>query len=268
MAKYKILLVFLGVIASGTANAGQIVLAEFRADSGILPPSSTPDVASDYDLYHPGNLYSEEVGGSQEQSWTVGKYSLSGVLDWSHRTNYLAGEPYSDEQYLSLGSKFHFGDNSETYLYYGYGQDQLNEGSDLYRGFGDAQTTRTGLFQSLYFADQQARLGVGYEYATGDRNQIYQGLQGHEINVSGDVHIGWGFSAHLEAGYGLYSYNEYEGVQGNLNSARTNMRAGISRNFNPNFSWGLHYSYVDEQFDLADLSQSRHTWGLDLEYRY
>lgn len=268
MAKYKFLLVFLGVIVSGVASAGPIVLAEFRADRGMLPAGSSRDLASDYDLYHPGNLYSEGVGGSQEQSWSVGKYTLSGVLDWSHRTNYLADRPYSNEQYLSLGSKFRLGDNSETYLYHSYGEDQLGESSDLYGSFGDAQTTRTGLSQSLYFADQQARIGVGYDYASGDREQVYQGLQGHEVNVSGDVHIGWGFSAHLEAGYGLYSYKEYEGVQGNLSSARTNMRAGISRSFSPNFSWGLHYSYVDEQFDLPDLSQSRHTWGLDLEYRY
>lgn len=268
MTKYKILLVFLGAIAAGSANAGNIMLAEFSADNGMLSRDSYPGTSSGEDLYRPGNLYSEELGGSQEYSWAIGGNTLSGVMDWGHRTSYWAGEPYSDEQYFSLGSKFRFGRSSETYLYYGYGQDQLDSGSYLYRDFGDAQTTRTGLLQSLYFADQEARIGVGYEYATGDREKVYQGLQGHEINVSGDVHLGWGFSAHLEAGYGLYSYNEYEGIQGNLSSARTNMRAGISRSFTSNLSWGLHYSYVDEQFDVPDLSQSRHTWGLDLEYRY
>lgn len=267
VTKYKILLVFLGgFMAAGSAHAGNIVLAEFSADSAMLSGQPYPHVASDYELYHPGNLYSKEVGGSQEHSWSVGKYTLSGVLNWGQRKNYLAGQPYSDEQYLSLGSKFHFGEN-ETYLYYAYGQDQLDTAPDLY-GFGDARTARTGLSESLYFAGQQGRIGVGYQYATGDRELVYQGLAGHELNVSGDLQIGWGFSAHLEAGYGLYSYNEYEGVQGNLNSSRTNMRAGISRSFGPNFSWGLHYSYVDEQFDLSDLSQKRHTWGLDLEYRY
>lgn len=268
MAKYRFLLLFFGVVAAGTANAGEYMLAEFRADSGYLARETFSGATSDDELYEPGGLYSEEVGGTQEESWTVGGYTLSGVLDWGHRANYLAGERYSDEQYLSLGSKFVFGDNSETYLYYGYGQDQSGEGADLYRYSGSSDVTRTGLSQSLSFADQQARVGVGYAYATGNRENIYQGLEGHEFSLTGDVRIGWGFNAHLEAGYGLYSYNEYDGVQGNLSSARTNMRAGISHSFAPNLTWGLHYSYVDEQFDVSNLSQSRRTWGLDLEYRY
>lgn len=268
MGKYRILLVFVGLVVAGVANAGEFMVAEFRADSGYLSRESFSGADSGDDLYQPGGLYAEELGRTEEQTWSVGGHTVSGVVDWGHRANYLAGERFNDEQYVSLGSKFLLGDNSETYLYYGYGRDRSAAGADLYGAPGDADSTRTGLSQSLYFADQQARIGVGYQYATGNRELVYQGLQGHEVNVSGDLRIGWGFNAHLEAGYGLYSYNEYDGVQGNLSSARTNMRAGISHAFAPNLTWGLHYSYVDEQFEVSDLSQSRRTWGLDLEYRY
>lgn len=279
MAKFRFYIAFFGVIATGGAQADGLMVAEFRADHGAEQPSSVAPKAGlrengypggqfGENLYYPGNLYAEEVRDSEELSWTVGEYELSGVMDWGHRANYWAGQHFSDEQYLTLGSKFSFGDDDETYLYYGLDRDRLGPASRYHAGFGDGETTRTGLSQTLYFADQQAQVGVGYEYATGDRERLYEGLEGHEVNVSGQVRIGWGFNAHLEAGYGLYSYSEYDGVRGDLNSARTNMRAGISRSFTPSLSWGMHYSYVDEEFGVSDLSQSRRTWGLNLEYRY
>jgi hypothetical protein len=244
------------------------MVAEFRADQGLSMGDTFLDSSPERDLSYPGGLYAEEIGGSRERSWSIGKYTLTGVLDWGHRANYWAGERYSDEQYFALGSKFQITDNIETELYHGQGRDRLGAAADWHAGFGDSETTRTGLSQTVYFADQQARVGVGYEYATGRRALLYEGQEGHEINVSGQVQIGWGFNAHLEAGYGLFSYNEYDGIQGNLSSARTNMRAGISRAFTSSLSWGMHYSYVDEEFDLSNLSQSRQTWGLNLEYRY
>jgi len=268
MARYKISLVFLCMLATMSARAGDIVVAEFRADQGLTLGAETSPAGRDNDLAYPDNLYAEEIGGSQEKSFSIGEFTFSGVLDWGHRANYWAGEHYSDEQYVSMGSRLRLGDNSETYLYYGYGRDRPGAGADLYRGFGDAETTRTGLSQTLYFADQKASVGVGYEYATSDRDDLYDGREGHEVNVSGAMRLGWGINAHLEAGYGLYSYSEYDGVSGDLSSARTNMRAGISRSFSSSLQWGMHYSYVDENFDLSELSESRRTWGLNLEYRY
>lgn len=268
MAKYKILLTFFCMAAAVSANADGIMVAEFRADEGMSVGDSSAPAGRDDGLYHPGDLYSEEIGSSEERSWSIGEYTLSGVMDWGHRANYWAGERYSDEQYFSLGSKLLVGDSSETYLYHGLGRDRPGAVSDLYRGFGDAEVTRTGLSQTLYFADQQASVGVGYEYAAGNREQLYEGREGHEVNVSGEVRIGWGFNAHLEAGYGLYSYNEFDGAVGNLTSARTNMRAGISRSFASSLNWGMHYTYIDEEFKLSNLSESRETWGLNLEYRY
>lgn len=267
-AKSRFLLVFLTSVAAGGAVAGDIVVAEFQADGETLLDSPSATAYPDYELNRPGDLYADEVGGSQERSWSIGEYRFSGVMDWGHRANYWAGERYSDEQFVAFGSKLHVGDSSETYVYHGYGRDRLSYSSDMFGGFGDAKTTRTGLSQSLYFADQQARVGVGYEYATGDRDRLYQDLEGHEVNLTGEVDIGWGFNAHLEAGYGLYSYSEFDGVQGSLSSARTNMRAGISKAFNPSLSWGLHYSYIDEEFEFSSLSESRQSWGLNLEYRY
>lgn len=268
MAKYKNLLVFLCLAATVSAHAGEIVVAEFRADRSLSLGEPDAPAGREDSLSHPGDLYAEEIGGSEEHSWSIGKYTFSGVMDWGQRANYWAGEHYSDEQYFSLGSKLLVGDNSETYLYYGYGRDRPGAASDLYRGFGDAETTRTGLAQTLYFADQQASLGVGYEYAAGNREQRYDDREGHAVNVSGELRLGWGFNAHLEAGYGLYSYAGYDGVRGSLSSARTNMRAGISRAFTSSLSWGMHYSYIDEEFDRSNLSESRQTWGLNMEYRY
>lgn len=268
MAKFKFLLIFLCIVAAAAAHADGITVAEFRADEDMSVGESDAPTTTDDSLYHPGDLYAEEVGSSEELSWSTGNYTLSGVMDWGHRANFLAGERYSDEQFVTLGSKFLVGDSSETYLYHGYGRDRMGIASDLYRGLGDAETTRTGLSQTMYFADQKASVGVGYEYATGAREELYDGREGHEVNVSGDVELGWGFNAHLEAGYGLYSYNEYDGVRGDLSSARTNMRAGISRSFASSLNWGMHYEYIDEEFDASNLSESRNTWGLNLEYRY
>lgn len=269
MAKYQISLAFLCVAATASAGAAEFRVAEFRADQGLSLGEPAAAAGRDDNLAYPGDLYAEEVGGSEELSWSIGKYTFSGVMDWGQRASYWAGEHYSDEQYFSLGSKVLVGDSHETYLYYGYGRDRPGAASDLYRGFGEAATTRTGLTQTLHFADQQASVGVGYEYAAGDREHLYEGREGHEVNVSGQIDIGWGFNAQLEAGYGLYSYTEYDGVDGsNLTSARTNMRAGISRSFASSLNWGMHYTYVDEEFKVSNVSESRETWGLNLEYRY
>lgn len=267
MTRHKLLWVFSLMMAAGSAQAGELMVAEFRADQSVLAGGAGSPLGDD-PLVHPGNLYAEEVGGSQEKSWVIGPYTFSSVMDWGHRANYLAGERYSDEQFFSLGSRIQLGDSSETRIFYGYGRDRLGAAADLYGDFGDAQSTRTGLSQTLFFADQQASVGVGYAYATGDRAALYQGRQGHELELSGDFEIGWGFNAHLQAGYGLYSYNRYQGVSGDLSSARTNMRAGISRAFTPGLSWGLQYSYVDEEFETSSLSETRETWGLNLEYQY
>lgn len=291
MPKLRFFIAFLGITAAGAAHSDGFTLAEFRADQGfrhaenpysaaaaspegLLARNPVGSVGSDWgrdvdrSLYYPANLYGRELRGSQQRSWSMGDYKLSGVMDWGYRSNYLAGEHYGDESFVSLGSRFSFGENDETYLYYGLDRDQLGEASHYSGGFGDSETRRTGLSETLYFGEQRAQVGVGYEYASGDRDLLYQGLEGHEVNVSGRVRIGWGFNAHLEAGYGLYSYSEYDGVRGDLNSARTNMRAGISRSFTPSLSWGLHYTYTDEEFDVSELSQSSRTWGLSLEYRY
>lgn len=273
MAGHRILTAFLaafaGLTAATAAHADGLMVAEFRADQRYLAGSSpSASTSSDNDLYYPRNLYAEEIGGSEGRSWSFGEYTFSGIVNWEHRANYLAGERFSDEQFFSLGSKFAVGDSHETYLYHGIGRDRMAPEAEMYGATGDAEMTRTGVSQNLYFAEQDARVGVGYEYTTGDREAAYQGLEGHEVNVSGEVDIGWGFDASLQAGYGLYSYTEYEGVQGDLNSARTNMSAGISRSFSPDLRWGLHYSYIDEDFAASELSQSHRTWGLNLEYRY
>lgn len=267
MPSFRILTALLVLAVAGGAQADGLMVAEFRADQGVQQPAS-PGSGFDQALRYPANLYSEEIDGSREHSWSLGGYTLSGVMNWGYRANYVAGSRYGAEQYLSLGPRFSFGENDQTFLYYGLDRDRLDPAARYYDGFGEGEITRTGVLQTLYFSDHQAEVGVGYEYATGEREDLYDGLEGHEVNVSGRVRVGWGFNAHLEAGYGLYSYSEYEGVRGDLNSARTNMRAGISRSFTPSLTWGLHYSYVDEEFDVSDLSQSRRTWGLNLEYRY
>jgi len=274
MAKGRILLGFLCAAAAFPVVAGDLVVAEFRADRGFRADRDTysgerPAAAGRDDArVDPGTLYAEEIGGSDELSWSFDQYTFSGILDWGQRANYLGGERYSDEHFFSLGSRLAIGDSSETLIYYGYAREQPGVAADLYHDFGDADTARTGLSQTLYFADEQASIGVGYEYATGERERLYRDREGHKVNVRGRFHLGWGFNAHLEAGYGLYSYSEYDGIRGNLSSARTNMRAGISRSFTSSFKWGLHYSYVDEEFEDLSLSERRETWGLNLEYRY
>jgi len=268
MTGIRISLAFLGLMVAVGAHADNIVVAEFRANSGLAAGGPGADGGADRDRYYPDNLYAEEIGGSEELSWSFGQYTFSGIMNWEQRANYWAGHRFSDEQFFSLGSKFAVGDTSETRLYHGFARDRLAGAGGIYGIGGDSEIIRTGVSQSLYFAGQRARLGLGYEYATGDREAAYQGLEGHEINVSGEVRIGWGINAHLEAGYGLYSYNQFEGIRGDLSSARTNMRAGISRSFTPALSWGLHYSYIDEEFGVSELSESRRSWGLNLEYKY
>lgn len=268
MAGHKVITAFLGLTAAVTAQADGIMVAEFRADEGYVSGSFSPTTDPERDLHQPRNLYAEEIGGTEGRSWSFGDYTFSGIVDWEHRANYWVGERYSDEHFFSLGSKLAVGESSETLLYHGYGKERLAPDSPLYGAAGDAGTARTGVSQNLYFSDQDARVGMGYEYATGDREAAYQGLEGHEISVSGEVEIGWGFDASLQAGYGLYSYNEYEGIQGDLKSARTNMSAGISRSLSSDLRWGLHYSYIDEEFATSELSQSDRTWGLNMEYRY
>jgi hypothetical protein len=268
MVKHKIFLLFLGLGVAATANADRLVLAEFSAEPGVSVGDTSSSFVPEDELYRPGDLYAREIGDTRELSWSLGKYTFLGVMDWGQRTNYWAGEHYSDEHFVSLGSKFRIGDTTETYLYHGYGRDLPGVASALYGDFGEGEVARTGLSQILYFADEQASVGVGYEYASGSREQVYAGREGHEVNVSGQFQIGWGFNAQLEAAYGLYSYDGLEGARGAVSSARTNMRAGISRSMSSSLSWGMHYSYVDEEFDLSTLSQSRETWGLNLEYRY
>jgi len=269
MAGFKFLGVLLGLTVAVVGHAEGIKVAEFRADANLLPDPARFAPAGGRGLYGSGSLYSEETGGIESRSWSFGPYTFSGVMNWEHRPAYQPGDvPYVGEEFFSMGSSLAIGESSETRFYHGRSQAVVAPDLALYGLDDEGAVSRTGIAQSLYFADPDARVGLGYEYASGDRELSYEGLEGHQISLSGEIQIGWGFDARLQAGYGLYSYSEYEGVRGDLNSARTNMRAGISRSFTPSLTWGMHYSYVDEEFDVSDLSQSRRTWGLNLEYRY
>jgi len=268
MSGFKFVIACAGLMAAVAANAQGLMVAEYRADQGLLPGVSGAMPAAGGGLEDARDLYAEEIGGAGGRAWSLGQYSLSGIVGWRRHAINWAGQPHGDEHFLALGSKLAIGDSSETHLYHGYAADRSSLLPGLPGVTGSAGATRSGISQHLYFADQSARLGLGYEYARGDRQAVYDGLQGHEISLSGELRIGWGFDARLRAGYGLYSYTAYRGIRGSLTSARSNLSAGISQSFSPDLRWGLQYSYMDEEFSAAKLSQSNGTWGLNLEYRY
>lgn len=271
----KILVSLAGLLLM-VQNAGAEVLlvAEYRADHDPLALSQDDALtveswvplapASDYDP--PGLLGSEWSGSLTRPLGNFGG-ALTGFLDLRHRRAFWAHQPYSHTGSVTLGPRFALRPGLETVLYYGYDHDSLAEGAEQYGNPGDAATSRTGLAQIWRIGGQGAQLRFGYEYAQGDREDLYEDMQGHSLNVSGRFPLFWGLRASVEADYSRNYYLEYAGSSG-LDSDRTRLKAAISRSFGDRLFGGMHFSVLDEEFAESPLSYRRHSWGLNLRLAY
>ena len=265
------------------ANAEGLVVAEYRADQDPValgdadasvpgPPASF--VAESWTLLPPASDY-DPLGlrGSELSSSVTSPLGepagrpLSGFLDFRHRRTFWADQPYSQTGSITVGPRLALSPGLETVLYYGYDQDSLAQGAEHYGNPGDAATSRTGLAQIWRIGREGAQLRFGYEYAQGDRDNLYEDMQGHSLNVSGRFPLFWGLRASLAADYSRNYYLEYAGSSG-LDSDRTRLKAAISRSFGDRLFGGMHFSVLDEEFAESPLSYRRHSWGLNLRLAY
>ncbi len=254
----------------------RITVAEFRADRDLEPKRAPLSPLWTTDLYtveetqlsqtasDPLLLTNRELGGTWQRAILPGSRALSAVFDYKYQQTLWGDRPYRHTQSFRFGPSFSAATGSVTRLYYGVTQDYIAQDTRL---TGDVERMRTGLAQTWYLGARDAELQLGYEFEQGPREQLYERMQGHRINVSGSFPLAWGFNADLAAGYSRYTYPESNGSL-ELQSDRLNVNAGISRMFSTRLSGSLQFNYADEEFDDSPLSYRRHTWGLNLRYRY
>lgn len=257
----------------------QITVAEFRADRDLMPKSPPLSSVWTTDLYtieetqlfettgDPLLMINRELGGTWQRAILPGSQSLSAVFDYKYQQTLWADRPYRYTQSFRFGPRFSAAPGSVTRLYYGVTQDYVAEDIGVYGVTGDVDRLRTGLAQTWYLGARDAELQLGYEFERGTSEELYERMQGHRINVSGSFPLGWGFNADLTAGYSRHTYPEPSGTL-DLQSDRLSVNASISRMFSRRLSGSLRFNYADEEFDDAPLSYRRHTWGLNLRYRY
>ncbi len=266
--------VFAAPVFAETADpSAGYLLAEYRADQEIDSPSPAPvwelNLGTATSTMRgagknddPWDLQTEELSGSLKREIPLGPVTLRGVVDVRHLQAQWTGELYSRQRTIEMGPQFVFGPGNVTHLYLGLDRDEWL-GHQFGRS-GEADTARTGLSHTWYWGDR-AHVRVGYEYAQGSNEELYQDMQRHSVSVSGQFPVGWGLHANLLADYGRFTYPEYNGAFG-LASDRRAFRASLSRAFTERLSGDLVYSYFDEYFGTE--YQKSSAFGLQLRYKY
>ena len=268
--RYAFLTTFL-LAAVSVQAADRIELAQYQADvDDVLwqVGVDSEDTGFGDGVSEPWGLQQNEISGSIERRFKLGPYRLSGMFDIYHRQSFTGTAPYDTENAVSFGPGFSFTPNTVTQLFYSLSQEQSQDGVvGRERWGGDSSSQRTGLSQTWFFARQRAQITLGYEFEQSDTEDIYDDLRAHSVVFSSRFPLFWGLSARLNADYAQHSYVDYLGA-GDAESDRQLFQATIDHSFTRRLYGEFQFSYLNEEFDDADLSYRRYVWGLNLRYRY
>ncbi len=244
-------------------------VAEYRAD--------VDDVS--WRVGENGNLYfgdgvTEPWGLSKRQAATsietesgVGPYRLTNIFDLYHGQSSSALSPYAQQSSLSVGPKFSFVPNSFAQLFVSLSRRQILDERSYGSWGGDSFTQKAGLSQTWFLARRKAQITLGYGFEQGDTEDLYNDLRSHSVVFSSRFPLFWGLSARIQADYAHNTYQDYLGAS-DANSESQLFLAGINRAFSERLYGEFQFSYLNEDFDDADLSYRRTVWGLNLRYQY
>lgn len=250
--------------------ADTLDVAEYRADVDDVAwrvGSETENVDFGDGVTEPWGLSEQQTAASIERRGRFGPYRLSGVFDIYHRQSTSALQPYDQESGLSVGPRFSFTPNSFTQLFVSLSREQALDEINHGPWGGDSFTQRTGLSQTWYLARPRAQITLGYGFGRGETEDLYADLRSHSVVFSSRFPLFWGLSARIQADYAQNAYRDYLGVS-EVDSEKQLFLAGINRAFTQRLYGEFQFSYLNEDFDDANLSYRRYVWGLNLRYRY
>ncbi len=277
----QIWLLFLLLLCPLSAVAGvdEMMIAEFRADRDAVPERipellrGTSQIYAAEDTYVSTSAHDPLFSTLQEISsvWLhplpVGSQALLAELDFKFRQTLSGQQWYRQSHGFRVGPRLSLWPGSVLRLYYGISQETALPDAELIGDVVYTERSSTGVAQTWYIGSWDSEFELGYEYEQGLGEALYEGSEGHRINLSGRFPLLWGFNADVEAGFGRYTYPEYNGSL-DLQSDRLSVIAAISRPFGRRLSGSLRYLYADEEFADAPFGYRRHAWGLNLRYRY
>lgn len=267
--RYAFLTTFL-LAAVSVQAADRIELAQYQADVDDVVWQvgvDGGDAGFGDGVNESWGLQYNQVSGSVERKFKLGSYRLSGIFDIYHRQSLAGTEFYDSENAVSFGPGFSFTPNTATQFFYSLSEEQSQDDLSTARWGGDSSSQRTGLSQTWFFARQRAQITLGYEFEQGDTEDIYDDLRAHSVVFSSRFPLFWGLSARLKADYAQNSYLDYLGSS-DVESDRQLFQATIDHSFTRRLYGEFQFSYLNEEFDDADLSYRRYVWGLNLRYRY
>lgn len=268
--KHLIPLALFMLLSSPIQAAEKIMVAQYLADVDdvswrVGSDAETPGFSDG--VTEPWGLSDHQAGSTFQQGLQLGNYRLSGVFDIYHRQSYAGESAYNRESAVTIGSGFQFSPNSITRLFHSLSDEQAMDEANRSRWGGDSQTQRTGLTQTWYFARRKAHISLGYEFEHSETEDLYDELRGHSIVLSSRFPLFWGLSARIQADYAHNSYQEFLGAE-EVDSNKQLFRAAIDRSLSRRLYGELQFSYLNEDFEDAELSYSRYVWGLNLRYKY
>lgn len=245
-------------------------VAEYRADVDDVAWTvgvETGRLRSGDGITEPWGLTEEESKSFLEKGFRIGSYRLSAIFDLYRSHDTIAAEPYKTESQVSLGPKLYFSPDSFAQLFYSFARDDVNDGVNSSRWGGDSIAQRSGLSQTWYLARRRAQITLGYGFEQSETEDLYDDLRAHSVIFSSRFPLFWGLSARIYADYAQNSYDNYLGA-GDVGSDRKLFLASIDQSLGRGLLGELRFSYMDEDFDDAELSYRRYVWGLNLKYSY
>lgn len=259
----------LSFVTSALADE-RLQVAEYRADVDDIAwrvGDETSAIRSGDGVTEPWGLSQQRFGSSVEAVGQIGRYRLSSILDIYQKHGFIGTEPYARETGFSAGPTLSFSPNSLTQLFVSLAQEQVPDNTNRARWGGDSLTQRTGLRQTWYLARRKAHITLDYGFEQGDTDSLYDDRRSHGIVFSSRFPLFWGLSARIQADYAHNSYLDYLGVN-QVQSDKQLFQASINRSFTERLYGEFKFSYLNEDFDDAELSYRRYAWGLNLRYKY
>ena len=204
-----------------------------------------------------------------QRTGVLGNYPFIGSANYNYRKVDLAdGESYSRSHALALGLRMNLTENTATYAYYNYTNDDFaDEGFDPEISSRDADNHLLGLSQTWFFAGRSGQVSLGLDY---EKNNAYGAnfdMDGLTGKISAIIPLPWTMRLDLNLGYGQEDYSNFVGPV-RRETDITSSSAALSRWFGRYFQASLNYSFRKENSSYEQLTYDRSVWGASISYVY
>lgn len=204
-----------------------------------------------------------------QKSGSTERLPYLGTMTYDYRRVERAdGELYSRSHSLTLGLRVSFKENTASYGYYQYTDDDFaDEGFDPAFSSRDADNHLVGLRQTWFFADGRGDVSAELKYERNRADGLNFDMEGVSGTLSASLPLPAAWSLNVSATYAEEDYDRFAGPV-IRETTRRQASIGLSRWFAKRFNVRLDYSYLDEKSSYDVLDFDRYVWGLSVSYAY